>query len=134
MEDWAEIRRLHRAEGMPIKAVGQLGISRNTVRRALAADCPPHYRRPAKGSIVDAVEPRILCCGAGTLLYLVGDRQVGVRCPGGIGGWVLAGCAEAQATIDDQRGAFGRVFAAVDCQERPLALQAQSRDGLVAAA
>ncbi|HEX6354567.1 helix-turn-helix domain-containing protein, partial [Actinophytocola sp.] len=38
VEDWAEIRRLHRAEGMPIKAiVRQLGISRNTVRRALAA-------------------------------------------------------------------------------------------------
>ena len=39
MEDWAEIRRLRRAEGMPIKAiVRQLGISRYTVRRALAAD------------------------------------------------------------------------------------------------
>lgn len=60
MEDWAEIRRLHRAEGMPIKAiVRQLGVSRNTVRRALAADAPPRYRRPAKGSIVDAVEPQI---------------------------------------------------------------------------
>ncbi len=60
MEDWAEIRRLHRAEGMPIKAiVRQLGISRNTVRRALAADAPPQYQRPAKGSIVDAVEPQI---------------------------------------------------------------------------
>lgn len=60
MEDWAEIRRLHRAEGMPIKAiVRQLGISRNTVRRALAADSPPRYQRPAQGSIVDAVEPQI---------------------------------------------------------------------------
>jgi transposase len=60
VEDWAEIRRLHRAEGMPIKAiVRQLGVSRNTVRRALAADGPPRYQRPAKGSIVDAVEPQI---------------------------------------------------------------------------
>jgi len=60
VEDWAEIRRLHRAEGMPIKAiVRKLGISRNTVRRALAADSPPRYQRPAKGSIVDAVEPQI---------------------------------------------------------------------------
>ena len=60
MEDWAEIRRLHRAEGMPIKAiVRQLGVSRNTVRRALAADAPPRYQRPAKGSIVDVVEPQI---------------------------------------------------------------------------
>jgi transposase len=60
VEDWAEIRRLHRAEGMPIKAIArQLGIGRNTVRRALAADGPPRYQRPAKGSIVDEVEPRI---------------------------------------------------------------------------
>lgn len=60
MENWAEIRRLHRAEGMPIKAiVRKLGVSRNAVRRALAADAPPRYVRPAKGSIVDGVEPQI---------------------------------------------------------------------------
>jgi transposase len=60
VEDWAEIRRLHRAEGMPIKAiVRKLGVGRNTVRRALAADAPPSYSRPAKPSIVDAVEPQI---------------------------------------------------------------------------
>jgi transposase len=60
VEDWAEIRRLHRSEGLPIKAIARvLGISRNTVRAALASDAPPRYERPAKGSIVDAVEPRI---------------------------------------------------------------------------
>ncbi|MFD0207530.1 MULTISPECIES: IS21 family transposase [Saccharothrix] len=60
VEDWAEIRRLHRAEGMPIRAIARrLGLGRNTVRRALAAQGPPRYRRPVKGSIVDAVEPRI---------------------------------------------------------------------------
>jgi transposase len=60
MEDWAEIRRLHRAEGMPIKAiVRKLGVGRNTVRRALAAEGPQKYQRPVKGSIVDAVEPQI---------------------------------------------------------------------------
>ena len=33
MEDWAEIRRLHRAEGMPIRAIArQLRVGRNTVR------------------------------------------------------------------------------------------------------
>jgi hypothetical protein len=33
-EDWAEIRRLHRAEQMPVKAIARApGISRNTVRR-----------------------------------------------------------------------------------------------------
>ncbi|RYB88241.1 IS21 family transposase [Nocardioides glacieisoli] len=60
VEDWAEIRRLHSAEGMAIKAiVRQLGISRNAVRRALASDSPPSYSRPAKRSVVDAVEPQI---------------------------------------------------------------------------
>ena len=41
VENWAEIRRLHRAEGMPVKAIARtLGISRNTVRAALASDGP----------------------------------------------------------------------------------------------
>ena len=61
VEDWAEIRRLHRAEGMPIKAVARvMGCSKNTVKRALAADGPPRYQRRVGGrSIVDGVEPRI---------------------------------------------------------------------------
>src|SRR3954470_10598796 len=60
VEDWAEIRRLHRAEAMPIKAiVRKLDISRNAVRRALSSGDPPQYERPAKGSLVDAVEPQI---------------------------------------------------------------------------
>lgn len=60
MEDWAEIRRLHRAEGMPIKAiVRKLGVARNTVRAALASDEPPTYRRARRGSLVDAVEPEV---------------------------------------------------------------------------
>jgi transposase len=60
VEDWAEIRRLHRAERMPIKViVRMLGVSRNTVRAALASDGPPKYDRKPAGSIVDAVEPQI---------------------------------------------------------------------------
>ncbi len=60
MEDWAEIRRLHRAEGLPIKAIARmLGVSRNTVRAAIASDTAPKYERKAAGSIVDAVEVRI---------------------------------------------------------------------------
>ncbi len=54
VEDWAEIRRLSRSEGIPIQAVARMmGISRNTVKRALASDRPPKYERPAKGSVVD---------------------------------------------------------------------------------
>jgi transposase len=60
VEDWAEIRRLHRAEQMPIKQVARvMGVSKNTVKRALAADGRPEYRRASRGSVVDAVEPRI---------------------------------------------------------------------------
>ena len=60
MEDWAEIRRLHRAEGVPIKEiVRRLGVARNTVRAALSSDRPPAYRRVSPGSVVDPFEPQI---------------------------------------------------------------------------
>jgi transposase len=60
VEDWAEIRRLHRAEGLPIKVIARLrGVSRNTVRAAIASDTAPKYTRKPAGSIVDAVEPKI---------------------------------------------------------------------------
>jgi len=60
VEDWAEIRRLHRAEGQPIKVIARvMGISKNTVKAALASDGPPAYRRRPSGSVVDAVEPQI---------------------------------------------------------------------------
>ena len=60
VEDWAEIRRLHRAEGIPIKQIARvLSVSRNTVRSALRADGPPRYERVGRASIVDEVEPRI---------------------------------------------------------------------------
>jgi transposase len=60
VEDWAEIRRLHGAEGLPIKAIARLiGVSRNTVRTAIASDAAPKYERKRAGSIVDAVEPKI---------------------------------------------------------------------------
>lgn len=60
MEDWAEIRRLRRSEGMAIQAIARrLRMSRNTVKKALASDSPPRYERAPAGSIVDAVEPQI---------------------------------------------------------------------------
>jgi len=60
MEDWAEIRRLHRAENVPIKAIARrLGVARNTVRSALASDAPPKYQRAGKQSLVDAAEAEV---------------------------------------------------------------------------
>jgi transposase len=60
VENWAEVRRLHRAERMPIKTIARvMGISKNTVRAALRSDAPPKYERAARGSVVDEVEPRI---------------------------------------------------------------------------
>ena len=60
VEDWAEIRRLHRSEQLPIKVIARvMGISRNTVKTALASEGPPGYRRRPAGSIVDEVEPAI---------------------------------------------------------------------------
>ena len=60
VEDWAEIRRLRRAEGLAISEIARvMGIARNTVKAALAADGPPRYRRAPRGSLADGFEPRI---------------------------------------------------------------------------
>lgn len=67
MEDWAEIRRLHKSEKMSIKAIArQLGVARNTVRAALSSDGPPKYERPPVGSAVDVFEPQIRALLAAT--------------------------------------------------------------------
>jgi transposase len=51
LEDWALIRRLA-AEGVPKAAIAErLGISRNTVAKAVASTSPPKYqRRPAEAT------------------------------------------------------------------------------------
>ena len=53
VEDWAEIRRLHRAEGIPIKVIARvMGCSKNTVKRALASGRPPQYERVGRPPVV----------------------------------------------------------------------------------
>ncbi len=60
VEDWAEIRRLRRSEGMPIKVIARaMGCSKNTVKRAVAATGPPVYARPAWVRLLTRTEPAI---------------------------------------------------------------------------
>ena len=60
VDDWAEIRRLHFGEGIPIKEIARrFGLARNTVRAAVRASTAPRYARPPTGSAVDEVEPDI---------------------------------------------------------------------------
>ena len=60
VEDWAEIRRLRKSEGVSISEIARvMGCSRNTVKSALASEGPPRYVRMPAGSLVDEYEPRI---------------------------------------------------------------------------
>jgi transposase len=60
VEDWAEIRRLRKSEGVSISEIARLiGCSRNTVKAALASDEPPRYERARSGSLADVYDPRI---------------------------------------------------------------------------
>ena len=48
VEQWAEVRRLHRVEGVSIREISRrTGLHRKTIRRALAAAEPPRYSRPS---------------------------------------------------------------------------------------
>jgi transposase len=60
VEAWAEIRRLHSAEGLSIREIARrMGLARNTVRAAIRSEGPPRYQRAGRGSKVDAFEPAI---------------------------------------------------------------------------
>ncbi len=57
VEEWAEIRRLHFAEGLGKQTIAKrLSIARNTVKAALASGDPPAYRRRRRPSAVDPYE------------------------------------------------------------------------------
>ena len=50
VEQWAEVRRLHRVERLSIREISRrTGLHRKTVRRALAAAQPPRYERQVGG-------------------------------------------------------------------------------------
>jgi transposase len=54
VEQWAEIRRMHRVERLSIREISKrTGLHRKTIRRALAAESPPRYARPMGVSKLD---------------------------------------------------------------------------------
>jgi transposase len=54
VEQWAEIRRMHRVERLSIREISRrTGLHRKTVRRALEAETPPRYARVVSGSKLD---------------------------------------------------------------------------------
>jgi transposase len=54
VQQWAEIRRMHRVERLSIREISRrTGLHRKTVRRALAAETPPRYSRPPAASKLD---------------------------------------------------------------------------------
>ena len=70
VEQWAEIRRMHRVEGLSGREISRrTGLHRDTVARLLASSDPPRYSRRSAGSKLDpfkewiceqlAADPRI---------------------------------------------------------------------------
>jgi transposase len=60
VEQWAEIRRMHFVGGLSQREIRRrTGLHRDTIRRAIASEEPPVYRRPAKGSKLDEFKPEI---------------------------------------------------------------------------
>jgi len=60
LEDWALIRRLHVSEQLPKAQIArQLGVSRNTVAKAIASTDPPAYSRSAVVTSFAPFEQRV---------------------------------------------------------------------------
>jgi transposase len=60
VEQWAEIRRMHFVGRLGIREIARrLGLSRETVRRALRSDEPPRYRRAPRASKLESHKAEI---------------------------------------------------------------------------
>lgn len=60
VEQWAEIRRMHKVEGLAIREIARrTGRDRNTVRAALRSEGPPRYRRGPRPSKLDPFKAQI---------------------------------------------------------------------------
>jgi hypothetical protein len=59
-QDWAQIRYLHGGEGLSIRAIAaRLGLSRDTVARAVRSSSPRKYSRMSGPSAFDPFEPYV---------------------------------------------------------------------------
>ena len=62
VEQWAEVRRMHRVEGLSGREISRrAGLARDTVARLLGAPAPPKYERRPAGSKLDPFKEWI--CG-----------------------------------------------------------------------
>jgi Helix-turn-helix domain len=60
VQDWAQIRYLHGSEGMSVRAIAaRLGLSRETVSRAVKSSSPPRYARVSGPSAFDPFEGHV---------------------------------------------------------------------------
>jgi hypothetical protein len=60
VHDWAQIRYLHGSEGLSIRAIAsRLGLSRDTVSRAVKSTSPPKYSRVSGPSAFDPFESQV---------------------------------------------------------------------------
>ena len=60
MQDWAQIRYLHGSEQLSVRAIAaRLGLSRETVSRAVNSDSPPKYSRESAPSAFDPFEAQV---------------------------------------------------------------------------
>ena len=60
VQDWVQIRYLHGSEGMSVRAIAaRLGLSRETVSRAVKSGSPPKYVRVRGPSAFDPFEGRV---------------------------------------------------------------------------
>jgi len=60
VEQWAEVRRMHRVERRSIREIHRLtGLHRATIRRALSSDDAPRYWRASGPSKLDLLKPWI---------------------------------------------------------------------------
>lgn len=99
-DEWSEIHRLH-AQGMSIKGMAaHLGMSRNTIRRALSFESPPPDHRARRGSAVDVHAEEIRALLAEEPELTVG--QIGERI-----GWSRSRTTLANRVNSERRLALG---------------------------